>query len=233
MHVHIHIYIYKHTPVRTQRDQQQTSSCTLTPPTGEVVNKVVRVVHGNRRVRACAVQVFKLFLFALISDKVIGRKRTAALQAVTCCWLYVCLCLCVSVQYSRRTCLVRPQVASSWAGGGAKFLALYLVKLRGVALDSDVLGHVGPFPTSSLWIITNVLCMWVCMIRVYKTDGLTSPKHHCTSRFCVARVGVFWTWPYENMSAVEWGYTESNGECQFGGPPCNVLVSGTSGLSDL
>jgi hypothetical protein len=37
------------------------------------------------------------FFFALFTDKVINRKQTTTLYAVTCCWLYVCVCARVSV----------------------------------------------------------------------------------------------------------------------------------------
>ena len=139
IYIYIYIYIYicsssnssnngsihTHTHTHKQRDQQQTRPCTLTAPTSEGVNNVLLLVYRNVSVRACAKQAFKLFFFALFTDKVISRKRTTTLQAVTCC-----VCACVS-QYSWRTCLGRTQGASSRVGGGAKFLASYLVKLRG------------------------------------------------------------------------------------------------------
>ena len=110
-------------------------------------------------------------------------------------------CTCVRArvylsQYSWRTCLVRTQVTSSWAGGGAKFVASCLVKLRGVAVDSLWRsGSRGPFPTSWNWIITYLLCIWICAIRVYKTDGLTSqtslhlPVIHSTC-WCLLNVSI-------------------------------------------
>jgi hypothetical protein len=57
------------------------------------------------------------------------------------------------------------------------------------------------------------------MISVYKRDGLTAPRLHSTSQFGVARGGIPCTRPSEKLRAMEWGYTESNGECQAAAPP--------------
>jgi hypothetical protein len=177
-------------------------------------------------------QAFKLFFFALFTDKVITRKRTTKLQAVTCCRLYVCVRVCLC-QYSWRTCLVRTQVASSWAGGGAKFLASCLVKLRGVALDSLWrFGSRGLF-LHLLDLDYHPFIMHVDMHDTCVEDGRTDiPKHHCTYRFCIARVCVFWTCPSKSWAL--WSGVTPQAMVSVSLPaPYKIMVQGTSVLSEL
>ena len=123
----------------------------------------------------------------------ISRKRTTKLQAVTCCQLYVCARVCVS-RYSWRTCLVRTQVVSSWVGGREKFLA-YLIKLRGVALDSLWrFGSREPLP-HLLALDYHQCIMHVDMHkRVYKTDWHPKTSLHllvlCSTWWCLWNVSI-------------------------------------------
>jgi hypothetical protein len=145
--------------------------CILTPPAGEVVNEVLWHLlqeWKSSRTRSAITST------PPSSSKYICRKVNTDYHSIAGSvvlpplrvWVSVAS---LSVQCCRRTCLVHPQVVSSWVGGGANFPALYLAKLKGVALDSLWrLGSRGPLSTSPLSSTTSLLCMWICMISVYK-----------------------------------------------------------------